>query len=315
MTESSSSALSTTTQAFDFGAEHNGVSCIASTRPEDRGTSRQYWFTRQMLAELFNVSDQTVTNRIKALVEWEELSETKNFASAKIPMPSGAKETTLYDLHVFNKLAMDLRTPKARELKSKFSDILVKHETGTVANALPQSYAEALRALADEVEKHEQTRNALIAEQEQHEKDNEDYRNGLAIIEKQKIQISTKRESTAMNTAKREKRRAELAEAETKRVKEENERLKNELGIGIDFIKTSQARDKWIEIFHHEPSGNKLVDICKKNGLDYKEKCVPDIAKIYGLRKQVFVNAYPREAWMIYYKEELQAKARMLPLG
>ena len=315
MTERDSSPLSTTTQVFDFGAEHNGVSCIASTRPEDRGTSRQYWFTRQMLSILFEVSEDTITRRVKSLVEWEEIKVAQNCATLEIPTNGGVQKATLYDLHVFNKLAMDLRTPKARELKTKFSDILVKHETGTVANALPQSYAEALRALADEVERHEQTQKALIAEQEQHQKDNEDYQNGLAIIEKQKIQISTKRESTAMNTAKREKRRAELAEAETKRIKEENERLRDELGIGTNFIKTSQAKEKWIELFHHEPSGNKLVEICNENGFPYKDKCIPDIIRVHGLLKQVYVNAYPREAWLIYYKDECTAKRRILPFG
>lgn len=92
-----------------------------------------------MLAKLFDVGDNTITNRIKSLIEWDEIDVVKNLTTSQIPNSNGAlHETTFYDLHVFNKLAMDLRTPKARELKSKFSDILVKHETGTVANALPQ---------------------------------------------------------------------------------------------------------------------------------------------------------------------------------
>ena len=271
-----------------------------------------------MLCEVFDVARKTLEDNIAALHRDDEFVSAIFRQDASILDLSGVPhKTTIYNLEVLNKLGMCCfrGNKKAKEIRNKFNDVLVKQETGTVATALPQSYAEALRALADEVEKHEQTRNALIAEQEQHEKDNEDYRNGLAIIEKQKIQISTKRESTAMNTAKREKRRAELAEAETKRVKEENERLKDELGIGTNFIKTSQAKEKWIELFHHEPSGNKLVDICNKNGFPYKEKCIPDIIRVHGLLKQVYVNAYPREAWLIYYKDECTAKRRILPFG
>ena len=40
---------------FNFNAEHNGVTCIVSTRPEDQGTEQQVWFTRQMLCEIYGI--------------------------------------------------------------------------------------------------------------------------------------------------------------------------------------------------------------------------------------------------------------------
>ena len=74
--------------------------------------------------------------------------------------------------------------------------------------ALPKTLPEALRAYADEVERREAAeKRALTAEaelsyeKEAHEKDNEDFRNGLDIINAQKAQIGSTREATAMATA------------------------------------------------------------------------------------------------------------------
>ena len=57
-------------ELFDFNAEHNGVQCIESLRPEDRGTEHQFWFTRQMLAKCFDFHHDSVT---------------KNFVTSEIP--------------------------------------------------------------------------------------------------------------------------------------------------------------------------------------------------------------------------------------
>lgn len=92
-------------------------------RSNDKGTSRQYWFTASMLA----ISKDTVRRRIESLTEWGELTVTQNCVTVQMQNNSGAiSDLTLYDLHAFNKLAMDLRTPAAREIKSKFSDVLVE---------------------------------------------------------------------------------------------------------------------------------------------------------------------------------------------
>ena len=76
---------------------HNDIQCIESLDPSDKGTSRQYWFTANMLANIFDISLNTAKNHIDSLIEW-----------------GAVNDTTLYDLEVFNKLAMDLRTPAAR---------------------------------------------------------------------------------------------------------------------------------------------------------------------------------------------------------
>ena len=74
--------------------------------------------------------------------------------------------------------------------------------------ALPKTLPEALRAYADEVERREAAEKRAItaeaeltSEKEAHEKDNEDFKTGLDILNAQKAQIGSKREATAMATA------------------------------------------------------------------------------------------------------------------
>ena len=109
---------------------HNDIQCIESLDPNDKGTSRQYWFSANMLANIFDISKDTVRNNVNFLIKWGELTVAKNLATVKMSSGSGAvNDTTLYDLQLFNKLAMQLRTDAAMEIRSKFSDVLVEIET------------------------------------------------------------------------------------------------------------------------------------------------------------------------------------------
>lgn len=109
---------------------HNDIQCIESLDPNDKGTSRQYWFTANMLANIFDISFKTVKNNVDFLIKWGEVTDCKNLHTVQMQNNAGAvNDTTLYDLQVFNKLAMQLRTDAAMEIRSKFSDILVEIET------------------------------------------------------------------------------------------------------------------------------------------------------------------------------------------
>ena len=109
---------------------HNDIQCIESLDPNDKGTSRQYWFSASMLANIFDISFKTVKNNVDFLIKWGEVTDCKNLQSVQMQNNSGAiSDLTLYDLQVFNKLAMQLRTDAAMEIRSKFSDILVEIET------------------------------------------------------------------------------------------------------------------------------------------------------------------------------------------
>lgn len=67
--------------------------------------------------------------------------------------------------------------------------------------ALPTNYLEALKALVASEEAKLALQAELTSEKEAHEKDNEDFRNGLEILNAQKAQIGSQREATAMATA------------------------------------------------------------------------------------------------------------------
>lgn len=111
-------------------SQHNDIQCIESLDPNDKGTSRQYWFTASMLTNIFDIALNTVKNNVDFLVRWGEVTVVKNLTTVKTQNNAGAmNDTTLYDLQVFNKLAMQLRTDAAMEIRSKFSDILVEIET------------------------------------------------------------------------------------------------------------------------------------------------------------------------------------------
>ena len=74
-----STVSSNSQELFDFNATHNGEACIASLRPEDRGTERQFWFTVALLVSIYDESDQTIRNNIESLYRDGELGDSKVF--------------------------------------------------------------------------------------------------------------------------------------------------------------------------------------------------------------------------------------------
>lgn len=56
---------------------HNDIQCIESLDPNDKGTSRQYWFTASMLANIFDIALNTVRNNVDFLVKWGEVTIVK----------------------------------------------------------------------------------------------------------------------------------------------------------------------------------------------------------------------------------------------
>lgn len=117
---------------------HNDIQCIESLDPNNKGTSRQYWFSASMLANIFDISINTVKNHVDFLVKWNEVQVVKNLTTWKMTYENSnlTQDVTLYDLQVFNKLAMQLRTDAAMEIRNKFSDILVEIETTGSYNAI-----------------------------------------------------------------------------------------------------------------------------------------------------------------------------------
>lgn len=160
---------------FNFHAEHNGEACIESLRPEDRGTERQFWFTVAMLCVIYGVARKTLEDNIQSLLEDGELSMADFRRTEKVPASDGKfYETAIYNLEVLNKLGMCCfrGNKKAKEIRNKFNDVLVKHETQNQPVMLPNfcSPAEAARAWADLYEKNQAIEHrALTAESERDE--------------------------------------------------------------------------------------------------------------------------------------------------
>ena len=250
---------------------HNNIQCIESLDPNDKGTSRQYWFSASMLANIFDIALNTVKNNVDFLVKWGEVTIVKNLTIVQTQNSVGAvKDTTLYDLQVFNKLAMQLRTDAAMEIRNKFSDILVEIETTGQYNAkyMPKSLPEALRAYADAIEAKEQAdkeceRQRLIAEE--------------AI--RTKAHISDKKTATALG--------------QVGGLKASNNRLKDELYANRNY-RTIKAVASTNHLKDKDINWRRLKAYCLTHELEIKD--VPD--EQFGK-----VKSYPIESFKAVYPE------------
>lgn len=153
---------------FDFNAEHNGESCIESLRPEDRGTENQFRFTVAMLCVIYGVARKTLEDNIQSLSDDGEFSTADFRRTEKVPASDGKfYETSIYNLEVLNKLGMCCfrGNKKAKKVRDKFNDVLVKHETQ--AQPTIYDYARALIAEKERSDALEAQNKALTAERDE----------------------------------------------------------------------------------------------------------------------------------------------------
>ena len=283
-------------ELFDFNAEHNGEHCIASLDPKDRGTERQFRFTRALLCTLLGVKkEDTITNHVDKLLERGAVTVTKNLVTVKIANSVGAvNETTLYDLTVFNHLVMRLDTDRAWEMKAKFNDVLVERETQAQPTIF--DYARALIAEKERSDALEAQNKTLTAERDE------------AI--RTKAMIGSNREATAINTASQKSK-------ECKRLTAENEELKDAVGRGTNWHTVNMMRAEWEREFGHAPSWRQL----KKFSADLPKDMQPikdvkvKVVLRNGSEKINKVFRYHREAWAKYreYEENSRVTDKNVP--
>ena len=194
-----------------FGHTHNGVKCAVC--PTAKRACDRAWFSAKQIEEWSEMSTMTLNRRLHDLEECERIQSLSDLVKIKIEDSNGRDhETTLYNLNVLNQLSMiEMKNKVLNDTAKKFSDILSEVETtGSYSvnqtqkqsmMCLPQDYESALEALLTEVRKNKALKAELTSEKEAHEKDNEDFKTGLDILNAQKAQISSKREATAMATA------------------------------------------------------------------------------------------------------------------
>ena len=283
-------------ELFDFNAEHNGEHCIASLDPKDRGTERQFRFTRALLCTLLGVKkEDTITNHVDKLLERGAVTVTKNLVTVKIANSVGAvNETTLYDLTVFNHLVMRLDTDRAWEMKAKFNDVLVERETQAQPTIF--DYARALIAEKERSDALEAQNKTLTAERDE------------AI--RTKAMIGSNREATAMNTASQKSK-------ECKRLTAENEELKDAVGRGTNWHTVNMMRSEWEREFGHAPSWHKLQEFSAdlpKDMQPVKDVEVKVVLK-NGSEKVNKLFRYHREAWAKYreYEENSRVTDKNVP--
>ena len=99
-----------------------------------------------MLAHVFECKDpKTIRSRIALLVSSGDVDDRKDFLSLNIKNENGngAVKTTIYNLTVFNKLAMTfIDNPRAIEMRKAFNDVLIKAETKTNKSTEIKPYIE-----------------------------------------------------------------------------------------------------------------------------------------------------------------------------
>lgn len=233
---------------------HNDIQCIESLDPNDKGTSRQYWFTANMLANIFDISVNTAKNHVDSLIEWGALTVVKNLITVQTKNNAGAvNDTILYDLEVFNKLAMDLRTPSARMVKDKFNDILVQVETtgsyglqidkhDLLLLNISKAKTDTERAIAiSELEQfHEDEKRALKADNENLTQVLTDTSEKLITAIRTKAQINDKRTATIMGKLSGQSKKITRLENDLNTANDNITKLQTEL----DDTYSSLYRDK-----------------------------------------------------------------------
>lgn len=279
---------------FNFHAEHNGEACIESLRPEDRGTERQFWFTVAMFVDTFDEQRRTIERNIESLIEDQEVSD-KNVQYASILDINGIPhKATIYNLEVLNKLGMCCfrGNKKAKEIRNKFNDVLVKHETQNQPVMLPNfcNPAEAARAWADLYEKNQAIEHrALTAESERDE----------AI--RTKAMIGSRREATAMATASAKSR--------------ECEKLREQIGDSKTYKAVTAI--SWLpDYFNISDRGvyialaHKLKKLEAEMPREFAHTDIPDSR--YGTVKAYHVDVIERLHEMVQADENLMSKYRKI---
>ena len=286
-------------ELFDFNAVHNGEACIASLIPEDVHTPNAFRFTIAMLCAIYSVPKQTMHDNIDSLLEDEEIAQSDISYYA---IPGGnhrTYETALYNLEVLNKLGMCCfrKNRKAKEIRDKFNDVLVKHETQaqpelTDAEIMSRALEIAHRTLA----LREERIKALTAERDE------------AI--RTKAMIGSSREATAMNTASQKSK-------ECKRLTAENAELKDAVGRGTNWHTVNMMTAEWKRDFGHAPSYHKLKLFSADLPTDMQPIKDVEVKAVLqnGSEKVSKVYRYHREAWAKYreYEENSRATDKNVP--
>lgn len=170
-------------------------------------------------------------------------------------------------------LVLSSRKPEAKQFKRWVTHEVIPSIRKTGAYSLaPKTYAEALRALANEVEQKE-----------------------LAIAQRDEA-IRTKSHFV-------EGRDAEMC-GRVGGLTSENNRLKDAVGRGRNWQTISMMKPEWIRRFGHEPDWRKLREFSKEAGIQPIKDVEEQVVHHNGVVKVVKSNRYHKDAWQRYERYE-----------
>lgn len=266
------------------------------------------WFVAKDVAACIDYKDPSTMVRLCR--ERDKYVASASYFDSTDLAESGNSRITLISESGLYRIFAKCNLPKCEPFESWiFDEVLPSiHKTGGYSVqstfSLPKTLPEALRAYADEVERREAAeKRALTAEselsyeKETHEKDNEDFRNGLEILNAQKAQISSKREATAMATASAKSRECE-------RLTNENAELKDAVGRGSNWRTVAMMKSEWIREFGHAPVWQKLKQFSDDVHIEPVKDVEERVILPNGREKINLSFRYHREAWARYRKYE-----------
>lgn len=225
------------------------------------------WFVAKDPCDCLGYSDTSDACRV--LDEDEKCVVSRKELPALFAETSSTPTMTLISESGLYTLILRSNKPEAKSFRKWVtSEVLPSiRKTGEYRIA-PRNYAEALRALAAEVEAKEEAQRSYILEKEQHEADNRDFREGLDILNSKCAQIQTRQVQTALTTAS-------IKSRECKRLTNENETLKEKLGDSANLKAVKSL--PWLKEFFRFIDktkwnallgvvGREIGKICESNG-------------------------------------------------
>ena len=274
-----------------FGQKHNDIDCALC--PTAKRACDRAWCTAKNLEEWSEMPKKTLWRWLEKLEKARRISLVSDMTLVNVPIATGAKRTTFYNLNVLNQLAMAcIDNEKLNDISCKFSDILSEVETtGSYSIRKPDSYMidnpierakrwieeteEWQKALSSEETAHAETK-ALLAE-EKEKVDN---------LERTKAQIGDKKVASAMGTASAKSK-------ECDRLRKKLDQVESEMELKIYNAREAIRKE-------YEESWVTAREWCYKHGLPVKPNQpkwtvsakLSEICEAYPGRDQWSTNAY-----------------------
>ena len=189
-----------------FGQKHNDIDCALC--PTAKRACDRAWCTAKNLEEWSEMPKKTLWRWLEKLEKARRISLVSDMTLVNVPIATGAKRTTFYNLNVLNQLAMAcIDNEKLNDISCKFSDILSEVETtGSYSIRKPDSYMieDKIERAKRWIEETEEWQKALSAEETAHAETKAllaEEKEKVDNLERTKAQIGDKKVASAMGTA------------------------------------------------------------------------------------------------------------------